>query len=56
MNKRQKKKFDKNHITFTNRITGKKHTVKLDEFITLLKICDFSEEELEYLLNRMCED
>ena len=38
MNKRQKKKFCKNHIALEDVRTGKKSVVKKKDFLTLLEI------------------
>lgn len=47
MNRRQKKKWNKNHITLIDRMTEKKSTIKLKDFITLVKIAGLTREELE---------
>ena len=49
MNRRQKKKWNKNHITWTNRFTGKKETIKVEDFIVLAKIAGLTREDLEYM-------
>ena len=52
MNRRQKKKWNKNHVTLIDRRTGKKSTCKLEHFIALCKIAEITPEELAY----MCRD
>ena len=51
MNRRQKKKFWKNHLILVNNQTGKRQLVKTDDFIELIKIADLSEVELKKILN-----
>ena len=52
MNRRQKKKYWKNHVQIMNTITGKKHTAKIKDILKLMKIADFSREEIEEWFNR----
>lgn len=49
MNRRQKKKWRKNHIIMTNRYTGRKEVIKTKDFIELVKIAEFTKEDLRYL-------
>lgn len=55
MNRRQKKKWRKNHIIMTNRYTGRKQIIKTKDFIELVKIAGFTKEELEYLFREETE-
>lgn len=53
MNKRQKKKYKKNHIFMTNLVTGKTSAISVRDFVRLLRIADFSAEQLMELFNSM---
>ena len=52
MNRRQKKKWNKNHITLIDIRTDQKSTIKLKDFIRLVKIAGLSKEEFEDWIKR----
>ena len=52
MNRRQKKKWNKNHIILMDTRTGKQSTIKFNDFIRLCKIAALTPNDIEY----MCRD
>ena len=55
MNRRQKKKYWKNHVLLRNRDTGALHTITMKDYETLLKIAGMTKEEHEELSSQMGE-
>ena len=56
MNRRQKKKWNKkwneNHVTLIDRITGEKTVIKIDDLLKLFDIAGFSKDEIYEWINR----
>ena len=55
MNRRQKKKWNKNHITLIDIGTDKKSTLKINDFLRLVKIAGLTKEELQDWFDRSKE-
>jgi hypothetical protein len=51
MNRRQKKKFWKNHLLLINTQTGNRHLIKVDDFMKLAQIADLTEVEIKKILD-----
>lgn len=52
MNRRQKKKWNKNHVTLLDRYTNKRTTISKKTFITLMQIAGITQEEFEEWIAR----
>lgn len=52
MNRRQKKKWENNHVTLIDRHTGKKSTISIENFKRLIEIAGLSKEEFQQWCER----